>query len=67
MVAYAKSGKHFTSPVAEIGMMLTEIEDRGERYGQGKTNFMVSFMWQIIRGLFARSPPAKANTRILKH
>ncbi|UNI21028.1 hypothetical protein JDV02_007059 [Purpureocillium takamizusanense] len=36
MAAYARASQRWPQPVVEIGLQLTEVEDRGQFYGKGK-------------------------------
>ncbi|KYK55563.1 ThiJ/PfpI family protein [Drechmeria coniospora] len=63
MAAYARaSGKHWPASVAEIGIQLTEVGDRGQFYGEGRSLFMAGFAWQLLKAWFAYfRAPAKGE------
>ncbi|KAF4996464.1 hypothetical protein FDECE_12437 [Fusarium decemcellulare] len=53
MAAYARaSPKHWPGPVAEMGAMLTDVGDRSQIYGEGKSRFVLGVAWQIIKAWF---------------
>lgn len=51
MAAYARDSKRWPQPVVELGLMMTEVEDRGPFYETGKTAFMLGAAWTIMKGL----------------
>ncbi len=55
MAAYARAGKHFPGPVAEIGCKLTDVGDRSQVYDQGQTLFVLGMVWQIVKAWFVGS------------
>ncbi|KAH8812949.1 ThiJ/PfpI family protein [Xylogone sp. PMI_703] len=52
VAAYARSGKHFPGPVAEIACKLADVGDRPQRFSQGQTAFTLGMAWQIIKAFF---------------
>lgn len=62
MAAYAKRSKRWPQPVVEIGLMLTDVEDRGQFYKNGTSAFMLGGAWSIVKAWFvsAWSPKPKA-------
>jgi hypothetical protein len=54
MAAYARSGKHFPGPVAEIGCMLADVGDRAQLYDQGQSSFVLSMVWQLVKAWFVK-------------
>ena len=52
MAAYARSGKHFPGPVAEIGCMLADVGDRAQLYGEGSSKFFLKMAWQVVMAWF---------------
>lgn len=61
MAAYARSGKHWAKPLAETGLMLTDVGDRGQIYREGPTMFILGAAWQIVKAWFVTAPKSKAN------
>lgn len=61
MAAYARSGKHWARPLAEMGLLLTDVGDRGQVYREGPTMFMLGAVWQIIKGWFVGAPKSKSK------
>jgi hypothetical protein len=52
MAAYAKLSGRWAQPVADIGLKLTDVEDRGQFYKEGKAGFMMGFGWAIAKAWF---------------
>lgn len=61
MAAYARSGKHWAKPLAETGLMLTDVGDREQFYREGPTMFILGVAWQMVKGWFVTPPKGKAN------
>ncbi|KAF7561144.1 hypothetical protein G7046_g3020 [Stylonectria norvegica] len=53
MAAYARSGKHWAKPLAETGLMLTDVGDRGQVYRESATMFTVGAAWLMLKAWFA--------------
>lgn len=62
MAAYARESKRWPQPVVELGLILTEVEDRGQFYQQGKSAFMLGTAWTIVKALIVSlwTPKTKA-------
>lgn len=62
MAAYARDSKRWPQPVVELGLILVEVEDRGQFYQQGKSAFMLGAAWTIVKALFVSlfTPKKKA-------
>lgn len=61
MAAYARSGKHWAKPLAEVGLLLTDVGDRGQIYREGPTMFILGAAWQMLKAWFVGAPKSKAS------
>lgn len=52
MAAYARESKRWPGPVVDIGLMMTDVGDRGQFYGEGQKTFVIGVVWSIIRAWF---------------
>lgn len=59
MAAYARDSKRWAQPVVELGLMMTEVEDRGQYYETGKATFMLGAGWTMIKALVISLWPPK--------
>ncbi|KAK3335378.1 ThiJ/PfpI family protein [Cercophora scortea] len=50
--AYARQSRHFPSPIVELGLKLTEVDTRPQKYETGKTVYTLGLAWQLIRAIF---------------
>ncbi|TRX96153.1 hypothetical protein FHL15_002877 [Xylaria flabelliformis] len=54
VAAYARTGKHFPSVVAEIACKMADVGDRGQLYSEGQTILTLGMVWIIVKGLFTK-------------
>lgn len=52
VAAYARASQRWPQPVVELGLMLTEVGDRGQFYEQSNVRFTMGFAWQLLRAWF---------------
>ncbi|KAJ3473127.1 hypothetical protein NLG97_g10501 [Lecanicillium saksenae] len=52
VAAYARGTQRWQQPVVEMGLMLTEVGDRGQFYTEATSQFYLKFAWQIVKGWF---------------
>ncbi|KAJ6786277.1 hypothetical protein PWT90_00817 [Aphanocladium album] len=48
--AYARATQRWQQPVVELGLMLSEVGDRGQFYTEGNARFTLKFAWQLLKG-----------------
>ncbi|KAI0205384.1 ThiJ/PfpI family protein [Astrocystis sublimbata] len=58
VAAYARTGKHFPSAVAEIALKMADVGDRGQFYSESQTTFTLGMVWIIMRGWFTKRTPS---------
>lgn len=61
MAAYAKTSGRWPVPVAEMGVALADVGDRGQFYSQGKGVFTLGIVWTIIKAWFVSSSPRRTK------
>jgi len=60
VMAYTRHSPKFPSPVVELGITLTEVADRPQRYETGKTGYTLGIVWQLVRAYFSSAGKPKA-------
>ncbi|KAM7206966.1 hypothetical protein V8F33_000065 [Rhypophila sp. PSN 637] len=53
VAAYARhQTHHFPGPLAEFGIMMTEVGDRPQQYTKSQASVTIGVVWQIIKAVF---------------
>ncbi|KAL2165492.1 hypothetical protein VTH06DRAFT_792 [Thermothelomyces fergusii] len=52
VAAYARTSGRIPRPVAEFGLVLTDVGDRPQRYSKGQVAFGLGILWQILKAVF---------------
>lgn len=52
VAAYARLSGRFPGPVAEFGLLMTDVGDRPQRYQTGKAAMTLGVVWQILKAVF---------------
>ncbi|KAK3942137.1 class I glutamine amidotransferase-like protein [Diplogelasinospora grovesii] len=52
VAAYCRQDSRFPGPVCEIGLRLTDVGDRPQKYEVGQTAFTLGVVWQVVKAVF---------------
>lgn len=52
VAAYARGSTRWPQSIAETGLMITEVGDKGQFYEGNQSGFYLRFAWQIVKSWF---------------
>ncbi|KJZ77859.1 hypothetical protein HIM_02496 [Hirsutella minnesotensis 3608] len=64
MAAYARASKHWDQSIVEIGLLTTDVGDRGQIYGHGQGIYTLMFVYRLLSAwVTSLWPGAKAKNK----